>query len=299
MLVNVALVAFNLLPAFPMDGGRALRALLAMRIDYARATHLAATIGQAWPWCSHSSACSAIRCCSSSHCSSGLARLRNRPRPDEGRARRNPRAPGDADPLRSLTRTSTLSDDASLLLTGSQQDFPVVEDGRVAGMLDTGGSGGRHRAARAGHRGGNRNAAPGRRRGRRRHARIRPRPTEGMSLPHPAGHVARPARRPRDSRKRGRVPDDPGGGTEGRGEFAQLVLSSGVRRRRRAGHRGPHVQGSGPRVAHHGFGFDDARLYFLQHTAQIVERGVLSASIRCRCARRRSAPGQERRCAPA
>jgi predicted transcriptional regulator len=36
---------------------------------------------------------------------------------------------------RSLTRTSTLSDARTLLLTGSQQDFPVVEDGRVAGML--------------------------------------------------------------------------------------------------------------------------------------------------------------------
>lgn len=136
MLVNIFLVVFNLIPAFPMDGGRILRAFLALRLPYARATQIAATIGQAlallfgflglignpfllfialFVWIGAAQESSLVQIKSAL----GGIPLQQIMLTDFHRL-----ASGD-----------TLSRAVELTLAGSQKDFPVVEGGTVVGIL--------------------------------------------------------------------------------------------------------------------------------------------------------------------
>lgn len=134
--VNIGLIVFNMLPAFPMDGGRVLRALLAMKLDYARATSIAATVGKCmavvfgilglfgnpmlmiiafFVWMGATQEAGAAEMKSSfSSLTVREAMLTD---------------------FMSLTPDATLGDASRLILAGSQKDFPVVLEGRVVGLL--------------------------------------------------------------------------------------------------------------------------------------------------------------------
>ena len=136
MAVNLFLVAFNMIPAFPMDGGRVLRAILATRKEYSQATQIAASIGQGiaiffgfiglfynpfllfiafFVWIG------AAQEASMAHMSSAISNT--------------PVQQAMLTDFRYLNKNDSLDRAVELTLTGSQKDFPVVDNGRIEGIL--------------------------------------------------------------------------------------------------------------------------------------------------------------------
>jgi Zn-dependent protease/predicted transcriptional regulator len=133
---NVFLALFNMLPAFPMDGGRVLRALLATRLHYSRATQYAANIGQGmafifgvlglftnpfllfiaiFVWLGAAQEASMV------HMKSAMRDI--------------PVKKAMITEFTTLSPSDSLARAIELTLTTSQTDFPVVEDGEVKGIL--------------------------------------------------------------------------------------------------------------------------------------------------------------------
>ena len=136
MAVNLFLVAFNMIPAFPMDGGRVLRAVLATRKDYARATQIAASIGQGiavffglvglfynplllfiafFVWIGAAQ-------------EAGMAQM-------QSAIGGIPVRQAMLTDFKTLHRSDRLARAIELTLAGSQKDFPVVDNGRIEGIL--------------------------------------------------------------------------------------------------------------------------------------------------------------------
>ena len=136
MVLNIVLVVFNMLPAFPMDGGRVLRALLALRMNYVRATDIASKIGQGmaamfaligifynpflviialFVWMGAAQEAGMVKMKSSIwNVTVSRAMITN---------------------FSSLNPSDTLAKAVNLTLSGAQEDFPVVENSRLVGMV--------------------------------------------------------------------------------------------------------------------------------------------------------------------
>ena len=139
LVVNLFLVLFNLVPAFPMDGGRVLRALLGLKLDYVKATQIAASIGQAlalgfgflglftnpflvfialFVWIGAAQESSMVQM------KSALGGI--------------PVAQVMITDYHALAPSDPLGRAVELTLKTSQKDFPVVSEGRVVGILTQG-----------------------------------------------------------------------------------------------------------------------------------------------------------------
>lgn len=136
MAANLFLAAFNLLPAFPMDGGRVLRALLSTRLGRRRATAIAANVGQGMAiilgivgfFYNPFLVFIAIFIFLGAQAEAGVVELQSVLGTLRVRDAMMTR-------FRSLAPNDTLGKAVDELLAGSQQDFPVLDQDQPVGLL--------------------------------------------------------------------------------------------------------------------------------------------------------------------
>ncbi|MGD8368761.1 MAG: site-2 protease family protein [Desulfobacterales bacterium] len=136
MFVNLFLALFNMLPAFPMDGGRALRALLATRRGHAAATQTAAGIGQAMAilfgfaglFFNPMLLFIALFVWIGAAQEAGMAQM-------QSAVGGIPVQKAMVTDFEILRPDDPLSRATDLTLAGAQKDFPVADNGRIVGIL--------------------------------------------------------------------------------------------------------------------------------------------------------------------
>ena len=139
-LMNLALAGFNLLPGFPMDGGRVLRALLARDRPYARATQIAARVGQGFALLLGLfglfgggglflvAIAFFIYIGASSEAQQTMMRAAF-----EGVTVRDVMTP--AEEVDTVTRETSVADLVRRMFTERHTGYPVIENGQVAGLV--------------------------------------------------------------------------------------------------------------------------------------------------------------------
>jgi Zn-dependent protease/predicted transcriptional regulator len=137
LFVNLMMVLFNMIPAFPMDGGRVLRALLAIRLPYPRATRIASGVGQGI------ALLFGVAGLFTNHIMLLFIALFVFLAAGEERALVETRTSLSGLPVRAAMVTDfrvldvrdPLQRAVEFLLAGSQQDFPVLDQGTPVGIL--------------------------------------------------------------------------------------------------------------------------------------------------------------------
>jgi Zn-dependent protease/CBS domain-containing protein len=134
---NVFLALFNLMPAFPMDGGRVLRAALAMWLGQGKATRIAAQIGQGFAFLLgfmglYGNPMLLLIAVFIFMAASGEAQMTTMAEA----ARGLPAVDAMETRIATLDRGSSVNEAIETLLATSQDDFPVIDAaGRLDGLL--------------------------------------------------------------------------------------------------------------------------------------------------------------------